>query len=188
MAVCICRANCVFRQRALLVVLPVESGLPAESLRSEIQLANVVNLRPGSQCQIGIEECCVSAFDRQQSIAADAGTIAVRIRNEVGFLQEHATLHHGTIILGSVRNPDGFHRLPVIFTSMDREPRSGHTVDPLQSYPLPKVIQPYTLDGAAGHQRLQFMRVHCELMPDIQSHASGRQINANHAIGIDNAE
>src|SRR5712691_7046176 len=68
-------------------------------------------------------------------------------------LQFDARFDPPPAILLAVTDPDLVQLLPIAAAAMDREPRSGHKVDPFQSQPDPEMIEAHSLHGATGHQR-----------------------------------
>src|SRR6185503_11342052 len=62
--------------------------------------------------------------------------------------EAQAGLHDGDVRAGTVTHPNLFQRLPAFPYAMDREPRPGHRVDPLQSYPLPQMVKAHSLNRA----------------------------------------
>ena len=73
-------------------------------------------------------------------------------------------------ILVAVTNPQCSHGLPIRIPLHNREPRSCHEVDPLESQAGPEMIQAHTFHRATCHQRLQFLVLHLEDMSAIERH------------------
>ena len=91
-------------------------------------------------------------------------------------------------VLVSITNPQCSHLLPRGIAPDDREPRSCHKVDPLESQSRPQMIESYAFDRAAGHQRLQPVAFHLKNMPAVERHTHVGQCRTNCATFIHHAK
>jgi hypothetical protein len=78
--------------------------------------------------------------------------------------------------------------LPVVSAFLNREPRSGHKVDPLESQSRPKVAEFRSLDGATGHEWLDAIGLHVEYMAAVQRHFCRFDPRTHFAVFVDDAD
>ena len=71
-------------------------------------------------------------------------------------------------IVLAIADPDMTQLLPIVSIFKHREPRPCHKVHALQSHPSPDVIEPNTLDRAAGNQRLNIVSFHFKHVPAVE--------------------
>lgn len=91
-----------------------------------------------------------------------------------------------TVVL-AIADPNCVELLPVRIVFKNREPRSGHVMDSLQSQPRPEPVQANSFDGAAGDMWRKFCGFHVKYVASVERHTRWRNPRPNCAIFIDDS-
>jgi len=96
------------------------------------------------------------------------------LRHMICLLECQSQFNSCATVHFAIAEPHLTQLLPVVSTLFDREPRSCHGVDTLQSQTRPEVVQADSLYGSTHDERLQVVDVELENVSPIKWHASRR--------------